>query len=438
MNTDIDSDGGSSTTHPPPAAAEPAPVFGSAAETDPVRLGWMQGAPPSADKLVRFADGSVYQFPQMRWSFSNFRQLVPTKAVGRGRTPVAPLFRADRDDLDGVAFTPLGGTQPMTWGQSLDANYTDGIVVLHRGRIAYERYFGVLRPELAHIAYSVTKSFIGTIAACLVHEGELQASASVAHYVPELEASAFGNATVRQLLDMTSSLKYSELYTDPAAEIWSHARAGGLLPRPAGYVGPQSFYEFLQTVQKEGPHGQAFAYKTINTDALGWIMRRVTGQSLADLLSERIWSKLGAEQDAFLTVDSEGTEFAGGGLNTALRDLARFGEMMRSGGQACGQQVVPSAVVDDIRQGADKAHFAQAAYTTLPGWSYRNMWWVSHNPHGAWMARGIHGQAIYIDPAAEMVIARYASHPIAGNMGIDPHSLPAYHAVARHLLANPG
>ena len=106
--------------------------------------------------------------------------------------------------------------------------------------------------------------------------------------------------------------------------------------------------------------------------------------------------------------------------------------------EAMGQQVIPKAVIDDIRKGADPLKFAPAGYHTLPGWSYRNMWWVSHNSHGAYMARGIHGQAIYVDPMAQMVIARYASHHIAGNLGIDPHSLPAYHAMALHLMKDSG
>jgi len=146
---------------------------------------------------------------------------------------------------------------------------------------------------------------------------------------------------------------------------------------------------------------------------------------------------MGAEQDAYLTVDSTGTPFAGGGLNTGLRDLARFGEMIRNGGKFNGQRIVPATAVNDIRRGGDRDDFAKAGYTLLNGWSYRNMWWVTHNEHGAFTARGVYGQTIYIDPKAEMVIARYASHPIAGNAAIDPTSLPAYHALAKHLLKTP-
>lgn len=397
-------------------------------------MGWMKGSPPPRDRQVRFDDGSLLRFPQLRWSCSNYRSLVPTKNIARGNTPVSDLPRSERADLDDVLFTPIGSTTPMRWKESLDANYTDGILILHQGRIVYERYMGALDASTPHLAFSVTKSFIGTIAACLVHEQVLDEQATVSKYVPELSQSAFGDATIRQVLDMTTSLQYSEVYTDPQAEVWLHARAGGLLPRPPGYTGPASFYEFLRTVKKPGEHGACFAYKTINTDALGWVIRRVTGLSLADNLAQRIWGRIGAEQDAYITVDSEGTEFAGGGLNTCLRDLARFGEMMRNDGRIQNQQVVPAAVVADIRKGADPVKFAPAGYHTLPGWSYRNMWWVSHNSHGAYMARGIHGQAIYVDPLAQMVIARYASHHVAGNLGIDPQSLPAYHAMAQHLM----
>jgi len=172
----------------------------------------------------------------------------------------------------------------------------------------------------------------------------------------------------------------------------------------------------------------------VNTDALGWVLSRATGRRVGDLLRERLWSRLGVEQDAYFTVDAAGVEFAGGGLNLTLRDMARFGEMMRLDGRFNGQQIVPPAVVDDIRRGGDREQFARAGYTLLSGWSYRAMWWLSHNDHGAYAARGIHGQAIYVDPTAGMVIARFASHPMGANAHLDPTSLPAYHALARHLM----
>lgn len=169
------------------------------------------------------------------------------------------------------------------------------------------------------------------------------------------------------------------------------------------------------------------------------LIARVSGRSVAQLMSERIWRKLGAEQDAYMTVDSIGTPFAGGGLNTGLRDLARFGEMLRNDGRANGAQIVPKAALDDIRRGGDKKAFAKAGYgELLKGWSYRSMWWVTHNDHGAFTARGVHGQAVYIDPKAQIVIVRYASHPVAANGANEPTSLPAYQALAVHLMKADG
>jgi hypothetical protein len=281
---------------------------------------------------------------------------------------------------------------------------------------------------------SVTKSVVGILGAMLVAEGTIDPGKRVSAYVPELADSAFGDATVRQVMDMTTALQFSEDYTDPSAEIWAHAMAGNPIPKPEDYSGPRTYYEFLKTVKKQGEHGEAFGYKTVNTDVLGWIIARVTGRSVAQLLSARIWRHLGAEQDAYFTVDSVGTPFAGGGLNTGLRDLARFGEMMRNGGRFNGRQILPKAAIDDTLSKGKPLVFAKAGYKLLPGWSYRNMWWITNNAHGAFAARGVHGQTVYIDPKAEMVIARYASHPVAANSANDPTSLPAYHALAKHLM----
>ncbi len=418
-----------------------APIIPNAFDSDPIRLGWMQGSPPPEDKLIQFASGDYLSFPKSRWSLSNVRQLLPSTQIARagliGSGMPSSLPLASRADLDSVAFKTIGSNIGMTWGEAFDSNYTDGLVVMHKGRIIYEKYAGALTEHGSHMAFSVTKSFVGLLGAMLVADGKLDDGALIPHYIPELAKSAFGNATVRQVMDMTTGLQYSENYTDPKAEIWQHAMAGGVLPQPHGYAGPASFYEFLQTVQPMGSHGTGFTYKTINSDVLGWLIRRVTGQSFGQLLSERIWQKLGCEQDAYISVDNAGTEFAGGGLCTNLRDMVRFGEMMRGKGYYNGEQIVPEAVVADIQNGASQAQFVTGGYLTLPNWSYRNMWWISHNEHDAYMARGIHGQAIYIDPKAEMTIARYASHHLAGNMLIDPTSLPAYHALAKHLIQNP-
>ena len=420
------------TLGPPPGQTK----FPDAAASDPVKLGWMQGSPPPPGKRIQFADNSAGRFPQLRWTYSHMRETLPTATVARAAKPWL-LPSAPRDDIDSVSFQPQpnsGFDGPMTWQQSLAANYTDGIVVLHKGRIVHERYFGALAPAGTHIAFSVTKSFVGTLVAMLAEEGRIDLAAPVTLYLPELAASGFAGATVRDLLDMRSGIRFSENYTSPTDDIAVYTVAGGFVPRPAGWSGPGNFCDYLVTVGREAAPGGNFHYQTANTEVLAWLLRRVTGKPLRELLAERLWQPMGAEQDAYFAIDSNGFDFGGGGLCASLRDMARFGEVMRLGGIANGQRIVPAVVVADIARGGDKAAFATAAYTRLPGASYRSQWWCLHNEHGAYSARGVHGQAIYIDPRAEMVIARFASHPLAANANFDPTSLPAFHAVAKRLM----
>lgn len=410
--------------------------FLDASASDPANLGWMKGAPPAADKIIRFEDGSYFKFPQMRWSVSNFRQLMPTVNISRGLRPSEEISLQENNKIDSLRFKPMGSEKEVSWSQSLKENYTDGIIIVHRGSIIYERYFGVLDQFGQHGAMSMTKSFVGTLAEILIAEKKLKAESLVTSYLPELKNSGFKNATVRDLMDMTTGIRFSEDYSDPNAEVWQHAKAGNPLPKEPGYKGPKNYYEFLQTIKPEGKNGAEFHYRTANTDALGWVLARVTGKNVAELISEKIWKPLRAEQDAYMSVDSIGTPFAGGGLNLGLRDLARFGELMRNQGQAKGVQVIPAQVLESIKKGGDRQKFTKAGYDHLKGWSYRSMWWITHNKNGAFMARGVHGQALYIDPVAEVVIARFSSYPIAANAANDPMTLPAFNAVAEFLSQN--
>ena len=413
--------------------------YGDARSTDPNTLGWMKGTPPPAEKRIQFADGSYFTFPKFRWSFSHWRELVPTVNITRGTGPVTALASVEHQQnaIDRLEFQPSNGGKPLTWAASLEANYTDGIVVLHRGRIVYEKYFGALEAERPHIAFSVTKSFFGTIAAMLIQEGKLDPNARVDRYLPELKNSGFGDATVTQVLDMTSALKYTEVYGQPVSDLADYARALGVSPRPANYQGPASVYEYLAQVAKEGTHGDTFTYRTINTEVLAWLIARVEGAPAQDVLARRIWSRLGAEGDAYLALGGADAPSAGGGFNCRLRDLARFGEMIRRRGQWNGQQIVPAAVIEEFERGGSKEAFAKnPSYRSLAGWTYHQQWWISHQPSGMIAARGIHGQGIYIYPKAEVVIARFASHPMAGNVNIDPTSLPAFEAVANYLSGN--
>ncbi|MEM1362660.1 MAG: serine hydrolase [Pseudomonadota bacterium] len=412
----------------------------SAEASDPRVMGWMEGFPPPPDKLITQPDSDYFSFPKLRWSVCHLREFLPTEEISRGIGAPIPLETLPPAQLsqmgqaiDGLSFQPMNSDVPMTWEASLAANYTDGILILHKGRIVYERYFGCLTEDGKHAAMSMTKSITGLLAEIMVVEGDLDDSLQVRDVIPEIGDSAFASATVRQVMDMTTGVKYSEDYADPNADVWLYSAAASPLPKPEGYEGPDGYWEYLQQVAPDGTHGEAFHYKTINSDMLGWVISRLSGHSVTKLVSERLWRPMGAEQDAYQTVDAKGVPFAGGGLTAGLRDLGRIGLLMLNGGVLNGERLFPAAVVDNIRAGGDPAKFGDA-FPTMGAASYTSQWWVFHNDHGAFAARGVHGQTIYIDPTAEMVIVRFASFPQAQNGFIDPTSLPAYQAVAEYLM----
>lgn len=153
------------------------PAFLDAQASDPVTMGWMVGSPPTANRVIRFAAGSYSRFPQMPWTFSNYRQLVPTRPVERGAMPAIPLKSALRPELEAVRFKKLDSYETFSFGDMYGKTYADGIVVLHRGQEVYEKYTGALKPNGQHAVASLTKSFVGILGASMVADGTLDENA---------------------------------------------------------------------------------------------------------------------------------------------------------------------------------------------------------------------------------------------------------------------
>lgn len=409
------------------ASAQGAPPLPAPETVSLDRLRYMEGFPPAPEAVVDHSNRT--RFPQMRWALQHTRELVPTRNVRRGPGPVAVL-RASPRDLGSHVFQDEQG-RDLTVDQWLERTYTDALVVLHRGRIVYERYLNRMRPETPHLLFSITKSFTGLLAAQLAHEGVLDPQAPVTRYVPELADSAWGDMRLRDVLDMTGAVRYREVYTDPTSDVFPYLYASGMVPAPTGYAGPRHIYDFLKTLKKEGEHGQGFVYRTVHSEVLGWVVSRATGQHFADLLSQRVWSKLGAEEDASLMIDAVGTPLQGAGLNATARDLARFGEMLRRGGEWNGQRIFAREVLEDLARGGDREKFKASGMDFRAGYSYRNQWWILHNADGAYEASGVHGQMLHINPAAEMVVVKLSSHPVAGAGHTHPLTLKAWAALAQ-------
>ncbi|PKM30277.1 MAG: 6-aminohexanoate hydrolase [Gammaproteobacteria bacterium HGW-Gammaproteobacteria-11] len=394
------------------------------------QLALMQGFPPPPDKQVTAAN-FLSDYPNLRWAFHHMRELLPSRAVLRGTGPVAALPIGDdrRQNIDSLIFPGPDG-QPVSFADYLTNSYADATLIMQHGKVIYEAYHEGMPAENPHMLWSVTKSFAGLLATQLIEEGVLDADALVTDYVPELQGSGWQGATLQQLLNMTADIDYSEVYADAESDVVKYALAAGMMPAPATYPGPRDLYSYLPSIGADQAHGERFIYRTVHTEVLGWVLRRATGKHVAELISERLWSPLGAEQDAYLLLDSKGTEWAGAGLNATLRDLARFGEMMRLKGQFNGQQIVSSAAVEHILQGGDREAFRAAGRDFQPGYSYRNQWWISHNADGAYEALGVHGQMIHVNPTVGLVVVRLSSHPLASSAHTFPTTLPAMRALA--------
>jgi len=396
-------------------------------------LGLMSTFPPLPEQRVTHAD-QLYG-PYNRWSFQNELQLNRSADVWRGNGPVARLDYTTFD-IDQVTYQNRAGTV-FTFGDMVESSYTDGIIVLQKGKILYESYLNGMQAHTLHAWASSSKSMTGTLAALLAHEGLVDPDAVVAAYLPDLGNSGFADATIRQVMDMTTAVWFCDDNVDPVSENLAYATALGWRERPEGYAGPASVYEFLPTMKKVGEHGRRFAYLTPNTDVLAWIMKRVLNQSLAEIMHERIWSKLGVERDAFWIVDSASAETAGSGLLTTLRDMARFGQMLLQKGYFNGQQILPAAVVEDLEKGGDQEAFARgpAASPMNQGYSYHHQWWMTHNEHGAYQALGYGGQMLYIDPAAQLVIAKFSSYPTPTPAGNEFYGMMAAFPALGKVLA---
>jgi len=383
--------------------------------------------------------GNWMQPENNKWSFQNLTQLTKTAVVSRGTGPVSPL-EYNIQSLDDVTFNGVtldGKKATLRFGDYLKDVETDAIVILKDGKIVFERYSNGMTPQQRHWNMSVTKSFTGTMAAQLMAEGRLDESKLITHYLPEFKGTDLGKVTVRHLADMTAGFLMSEDFTDKNADIYPYGYANTLIKRPEGYKGPANVHEYALTIKTTVEPGKQFHYATPLTEVLAELVRRVTGKPDYEVLSDMIWSKIGAEHDALMIVDDSGRGLGSSGLISTARDLARFGQMILQHGTYNGHQIVDSSLTDDFIRGADPEVFVKWAKEHAPttvGFSYRNQWWVTHNEHGAFSALGIFGQMIYIDPKANMVVVKLASQAKANDPIEDENCWPALHAVAKELM----
>lgn len=368
--------------------------------------------------------------PFNRWAFRNVTALMPTAAIPAGSGPAMPLPEAP-GALDGFAVADADGSS-LDLAGFLDATSSDGLTVLRDGRIVFETYANGLGPHSPHILMSATKAVTGVMAGIARGMGRLDVEALVSDYVPEIADGPFGGATVRNLLDMRTGVRLNEdqQAAYDAATNWE----------PAGPT-PTDLHAFYAGLQ--GPpataHGGHFRYISANTDLLGWVIERATGQAFADLVSQHLWKPLGAEDAALITTDSRGAPRCTGGLNTTVRDLAHLGQLVLDHGQRDGAEVIPADWIADIETGGDHEAWAHGEWGKAFAFigarlRYRAGWYIVDDEPAHLFAMGIHGQNLFVDRTNRLVVAKLSSQASP----IDYRALPLTHRAfseIRRLLA---
>ncbi|MGX1128546.1 CubicO group peptidase (beta-lactamase class C family) [Streptomyces glaucescens] len=330
------------------------------------------------------------------------RELSPSRRVWRGGEPARPLPEAPAD-LDSLGLPDL-----------FAAAQTDAFLVMHRGTVVHESYPHGAEAHIPHFNASAAKSYVGLMAATLAHQGLLDRTARASFYVPELSGTAFGDARVQDLLHMGTPVSYAGRPFDKAME--AHRYHAVIAPRlrPYGYNGPTTIREHLLTARAGGAPGTEFRYENGNVEALAEVLRRITGLTTSDLLSDLLWARLGAEEDAYYVLDSEGVEAACGGFSATARDVARIGELLRCGGAVGNRQVIPEEVAATIVSGVPDGYPRRVRFPAAPpnspaDLSYHDLWWILNDPYGSYMASGIHGQRLFVSPGLDLVVVHFGS-----------------------------
>ncbi len=369
--------------------------------------------------------------PWNRWSFQHIRELLPTTEVWRGHGPTHVFPHGTKLPLD-LPVQGLDGAAAAL-ESLLNDTYTDGFIVLKHGEIVCEQYFNGMDQYSLHLSQSVAKSFTGAIAGILVGRGLLDVGALITDYLPELSGTAWREATLQQVLDMTTGVRFSEDYTNPYSDIGKVDVASGWKPVPLdadpGIRWPAHMWELiLELTECIRPHGEKFEYRSIETDVLAFCMQRVTAKPLARIFSEELWQKMGASQNASFTLDRAGFAIADGGLNACLRDYARFGQLILEGGGG----IIPAPWLEATRVGLH-GRFDGRYAQTLPGGAYRNMFWIEGAPSLALMARGVFGQLIYSNQVTGVVVAKVSSWPEFVSPTLEIATINAIHNIEKFL-----
>jgi CubicO group peptidase (beta-lactamase class C family) len=337
---------------------------------------------------ARRTDVLFWNQPQREAAFRAMETHYASNVVRHGKAHPLPA---------GASLLPrfADGTTLDTY---MAVHHVAGVMVVQDGRVRLERYGLGAGPATRWTSFSVAKSFTSTLAGAALRDGAIHSlDDKVTRYIPELEAGAYRDVTVRRLLEMTSGVKWNEDYVDPHSDV-------AMMYEGTRQPGVPLLVTYMSHLPREFAPGEHWVYKTGETDLVGILVARATGKSLAAYLSEKIWKPYGMGSDAlWLKDDVDGTEAGGSGVSATLADYARLGQFVLDGGIAGGRPVLADGWISD----ATRKHSDIGA----PGRGYGYQWWTYDD--GSFEGIGIFGQLLHVDPRRHLVIVQLAAWPVA-------------------------
>ena len=308
---------------------------------------------------------------------------------------------------------------------------TSALLILKNGEIQFEQYWLTGGEDVQWMSMSVAKSFISALVGIAIRDGHINnIEEAISDYVPELKNSPYNNVRIKDVLQMSSGASWDENYSDPESDInrWAKIFALG-----------GSFDEFIQTLSNDFEPGTINHYNSMDTQALGMLVNRATGKSITNYMTEMLWHPMGAVNEGYWLLDSEGMEMAFAGLNATARDYAKFGELYRLDGELNGQQIVPKSwVKDSITPDGPHLTPGDNPLSDYPlGYGYQ--WWVPGGDEGEFMAIGVYNQMIYVAPESSMVIVKLSANSSYGtaedtDMASELETIEFFRAIANKDL----
>jgi CubicO group peptidase (beta-lactamase class C family) len=345
--------------------------------------------------------------PYNRAGFLQVDRLTSVVPVSRGRGPIAPL---PRDPLGLSGFRLEVDSRVLDFDTWFDETFTDGLMVIHDGATVVERYGGLMVETDRHLLMSVSKSVTSLLCGVLVGRGDVTVTDVVTDHLTELTSTAWEGCTVEHLLDMTAGIS------------WDYHRDEVDIMDVSGYRLtsrtdlPSNTASWIRTIEASKPHGGSMRYISLVTDVLGWVLERATGRRLEDLISEHLWSPIGAEHDGSIIIDAAGFRVAEGGLSSTLRDIGRLGLMCLQRGEIEGRQIVPAEWFERLATRRDDliGMFAasQDGDHATPHAFYHDNWWITDAQQGEFSAIGIHGQRLTVHRPSQTVVVKFSSQPV--------------------------